>query len=237
MQLFVYATHLDVDPEQLIGKIVLVIDVLRATSVIATALHNGANKVQTTAIIEEALAQKNNNPKLMLGGEHNAFKIPGFDLGNSPLEYRSEKIAKKTVLLCTSNGTQAIAKAKNARILIAVCFLNLNVVVKTLGQFNEDVHVICSGTNGTFSLDDGLCAGLIIHELQKVKPINISDFGKLLSLPFKGEQADIFKLISFSKHAKTLIDKGLKADVKACAYLNSTAVIPRWENDGFIDSI
>ena len=101
MHIDIYPTHNQIPEGQLIGKNVVIIDVLRATSVIATALNNGANKVKTTSSIEDALKQKEMFPALLLGGERDANKIEGFDFGNSPLEYTTGKVQNKTILLST----------------------------------------------------------------------------------------------------------------------------------------
>lgn len=233
MHIEIYSTYHQVPEELLKDKNVIIIDVLRATSVITTALANDAIKVFTTHSIEEALEQKIKTPSLILGGERNAKIITGFDFGNSPLEYSKENISGKNILLCTTNGTQAVKKALHAKILIAASFLNLNAVVDYLDKLNEDFHIICSGTNGNFSLDDGLCAGLIIHELRKRRTVISNDFGELLTLPFKNESFSLDELLREGFHLNFLKNKGYSADVDYCLTINQLNFIPIWDIDGF----
>lgn len=235
MHIEIYPTHNQVPDGILKNKNIVLIDVLRATSVITTALANGANKVMTTHSFEDALDRKTKNPNLLLGGERNTIKIEGFDFGNSPLEYTKDKILNKTILLSTSNGTQAVKKAMDAKIMIAASFLNLNSVVDFMEKTNEDFIVISSGTNGHFSLDDGLCAGLIFHELRKRQSIlTTTDFGELLSLPFGKDSYSLTELLSNTFHLNYLKSKGFTADVDYCLSINQLNLIPIWKMDGFI---
>jgi len=234
MHIEIYSTHNQVTDNILNGKNVIIIDVLRATSVVATALNNGALKVMTSSSIEEAFAKKEKDPSLILGGERNAKKIKGFDFGNSPLEYTSENIAKKSILLCTTNGTQAVNKAKGAKVLIAASFLNIEAVVEFLQNLNEDFSIICSGTNDNFSLDDGLCAGLLLHELREKTTVSTNDLGELIVMPFKNDTFSLIDLIQSAYHLKYLISMGYSKDVDYCLDINRLKIIPIWKKDGFI---
>lgn len=234
MHLEIYPTHNHLNGDSIEDKNVVIIDVLRATSVIANALNIGALKIKTVASIEDAFFQKANYPELILGGERNAQKIAGFDLGNSPLEYSREKIANKTVLLCTTNGTQAVEKSKRAKRILAASFLNLKSVTDYLINIKEDTVVICSGTNGNFSLDDGLCAGLLLHELRKSKTISTNDFGELLLLPFENKNFDLKDTLKKASHSKYLESKGYGSDIHYCLDINRLNILPIWKNDGFI---
>lgn len=234
MHIEIYSTHNELVSGQLKNENVVIIDVLRATSVIITALANGARKVKTSISIDDAFEQKTKETTLLLGGERNAVKIEGFDFGNSPLEYTKEKIKNKTILLSTTNGTQSVNKASGAKMLIAASFLNLNSVVEYMLKINEDFHIICSGTQGEFSLDDGLCAGLILHELKKRCTVTSSDFGELLTLPFKKDSFSLQTLLSKAYHLNYLKGKGLSADIDYCLQINQFTLIPIWNTDGFV---
>ncbi|MDA3906834.1 MAG: 2-phosphosulfolactate phosphatase [Bacteroidales bacterium] len=234
MHIKIYSTANEVEIGQLKDKNVIIIDVLRATSVIATALTNGAKKVMTTHSIDVALAQKAKNPYLILGGERNAERIKGFDFGNSPLEYTSDNIRNENILLCTSNGTQAVNKALGANILIAASFLNLDSIVKYLENVNEDFNIVCSGTNGNFSLDDGLCAGLILSELRKRITVSTNDLGELLVIPFEKDSFSLHELLNECFHFNFLKNNGFSVDVDYCLNINYIDLIPIWDADGFI---
>lgn len=234
MHLEIYPTHNHLNGDSIENKNVVIIDVLRATSVIANALNNGASKIKTVASIEDAFMHKANDPALILGGERNAQKVTGFDFGNSPLEYSREKITGKTVLLCTTNGTQAVEKSKGAKRILVASFLNLKSLTDYLIKINEDTVVICSGTNGNFSLDDGLCAGLLLHELRKSKAVSTNDFGELLLLPFESEKFDLKDTLKKAAHLKYLESKGYGSDIHYCMEINRLDILPIWETDGFI---
>lgn len=234
MHVHVYPTHNQVPESELPAPIIVIIDVLRATSVIATALAHGAKNIMTSASIEDALEAKSVNPELLLGGERDAQKIPGFDLGNSPLEYTKEKIRDKRLLLCTSNGTKAVQKALGAETIIAASFLNADAVVNYLANKNKDIAIICSGTNGHFSLDDGLCAGYIIHLLRKSKKPICSDFAELLTLPFEKENFSLSKLLKNAFHLNYLNSRGYRADVDYCLNINFLKNVPIWNKTGFV---
>ncbi len=234
IQLDIFQTHNQVPEGSLKAKNVIIIDVLRATSVIITALANGATKIITAPSIEEAFAKKEKIPKLLLGGERMAVKVKGFDFGNSPMEYTSDKIQNRTVLLSTTNGTHAVEKAMGAKLILAASFLNLRAVVDYMEELNEDFTILCSGTNGNFSLDDGLCAGLIIHELRKRKALITTDFGELLSLVFQKNDFSLAELVEPAFHLALLRRKGHQNDIDYCLNINSLDVIPIWKGDGFV---
>ncbi len=149
--------------------IAVVLDVLRATSTITTALEKGCRYVIPVAEVEEARALAKDNPKLILAGERGAVKLPGFQLGNSPLEFTPEKINGKEIVLTTTNGTGTIkAAAEKAKLVLIGSFLNARAVAKEAAK-HSNILFACAGTNGRFSMDDTLAAGLIIKELLALK--------------------------------------------------------------------
>ena len=162
----VYGLPQVVSPEMLSGKLVVVIDVLRATTVITNALANGADGILIARSVEEAkmLAATHNG---LLAGERDAIMIEGFDFGNSPLEFTSDKIFRRKIVLTTTNGTSTLLSAGSGERLVAACFNNISSIVKFILHNRQDVVIICSGTNGKFSLDDALVAGTIICKLAK----------------------------------------------------------------------
>jgi len=225
MKIEVYATFDSV--KDLKGKIAIVIDVLRATSVITTALSNGAERVIPVASVEEAFAlAKGLNGRVLLGGERGAVKISGFDLGNSPLEYKREQVMGKTVILTTSNGTKAIKASEDAHLVLIGCFLNAGAVAEKALEFacsgeTAGVAVVCAGTLGQFSLDDAACAGLIVDclvrniERQK-KILELSDLAFVCRDLYLHHQRDLRALISNAAHYRRLISLGFERDIDYC---------------------
>lgn len=151
--------------DNLTDRVVVVTDVLRATSTIITALENGATRVIPAVEIPEALARKTAlGADCVLGGERGGVIIDGFHYGNSPREFTPEVIAGKTLVLCTTNGTRALAHCRAARQILIGAFINLSTVAQTLAD-EQDVTVVCSGTNRRITSEDVLFAGALAARL------------------------------------------------------------------------
>ncbi len=228
------------------GKTAIVIDVLRATSVITTALVNGAREVIPVKSVEEAqdLYSRSDAANTLRGGERNALKIEGFDLGNSPLEYKKNTIESKTIILTTTNGTNAINNIKGADEVLLTCFRNAEAVASLIARRNDeaiqrhgnlpglpqfaciDVIVVCAGTEGRFSLDDGLCAGMLIELLKQKTEVETDDFGLLLHHYYLENQPNLFKALAGCYHLKRLFTLGFYDDIQFCLETNCVATIP-----------
>jgi len=214
--------------ENMHGRIAVVIDVLRATSVIATALGNGAALVRPVAGIGEALAGK--NEKTLLGGERHADKIEGFDLGNSPLEYTRDTVQGKEIILTTTNGTKALTRCREAAMIITGSFLNCSPVVKFLRNQELPVELVCAGTNGEFSLDDFLLAGLMCDKLSQWGPVEQNDLVNLAVNTWKSAEDDgLHHALRECKHFNILKSKGLRTDLDYCLTLNQLDIIPVYD--------
>ena len=216
------------------GKTAVVIDVLRATSVITTALDNGVREVLPVADIAEAqslYAQLDANATLR-GGESNAVKIEGFDLGNSPLEYKRKTVEGKTLILTTTNGTQAIQNMKGADVAVLACFRNASAVAEYLLSLPQcdsptnGVVIVCAGTEGRFSLDDGLCAGMLIGLLKQKTEVETDDLGLLLNHYYNESQANLLGALSGCYHLKRLFTLGFYDDIRFCLDANCVTTIP-----------
>lgn len=218
--------------EDFSGKTAVVIDVLRASSVIVTALSNGANSVVPAAGIEEAFSLYNQHPhNSLLCGERDTIKIEGFHLGNSPLEYTSAVISGKDLILCTSNGTKALRACRAAARLYIASFLNLDAVARQLAAENTDVVIVCSGTNGKFSLDDALCAGMLINAISKHKNVALCDLSQALLGLARGNQQPLELALQDCYHIGYLREKGFSSDIAYCLRVNMTGCLPFWQID------
>lgn len=218
------------------GKTVIVIDVLRATSVITTALYNGALDVVTVKTVEEAdsLAANRNAQPILRGGERNAVRIAGFDFGNSPLEYTPETVGGKHLIITTTNGTQAIQNVKSASEVVMACFRNAAAVVDAIvtAYFAlNDVAIVCAGTEGQFSLDDGLCAGMIIELLKQRVEVVTDDLGLLLSRDYRAHRHDLLAALSECFHLRRLSALGFDGDIRYCLETNCVATVPVLRNN------
>jgi 2-phosphosulfolactate phosphatase len=140
-------------------SIVVVIDVLRASSAITTAFYNGVSKMIPVASIEEARKYKENG--FLVAAERNAEIVEGFDLGNSPFGYMNNKVKGKTIAITTTNGTHAINVARHAGRVVIGSFLNMEIVAEFLKKEKKDVLFLCAGWKDKFNLEDTLLAGAI----------------------------------------------------------------------------
>lgn len=217
-------------PEQINGKLVIVIDVLRATSVICTALSNGAKDIIPVETIDEAKSLHMQHT--LLAGERMGFKIENFDLGNSPLEYTRETVFNKTIILTTTNGTRAIKNSLNAKKIVIAGFLNLNSVVNYILEQELDVCIVCAGTENHFSLDDAICAGNIIAEVYAKNPnIKLTDAAFAhKSMYISSNKIEIF-LLEGCNHYSYLINNGFEKDVSYCLQKNLLSVLPIYQNN------
>jgi 2-phosphosulfolactate phosphatase len=227
--LHITLTARDIRQEELRGKIAVVIDVLRATSVMVTALANGARWVKTVATVEEALQMK--SPSVLLGGERHALPIEGFDFSNSPLEYTAERVGNAGIVLTTTNGTQALSKCGAAGEVVIGAFINRRAITDYLAKQDLPVELICAGTNGEFSLDDFLCAGLICSTLIKSAGFEPDDLAQLAIRSWNQGKNDIHSALSGARHYNVLKSKGFEADLDYCLRVDTHPVLVRRDRE------
>ncbi len=219
------ARHANMD--KIKGSRTVVIDVLRATTVIITALQNGAKWVLPVAEINDAWERKKEFPDAILGGERDAIKLPGFDNGNSPLEYTAEKVSGRGVILTTTNGTKALENTFDADEVLIGAFLNMTAVAKYLADSDKPVHLFCAGTRGEFSMDDFLCAGGIISLLDSISPVDPDDLCILAKNTWDAGNKDIHEYLSSCKHYNTLITNRFEKDLEYCLSIDTHTIIPK----------
>ncbi|MCU4174217.1 2-phosphosulfolactate phosphatase [Carboxylicivirga sp. N1Y90] len=210
------------------GKVAIVIDVLRATSVMVTALNNGAKEVIPVLSPEEAFALKKENPKqVLLGGERDTLAIEGFDYGNSPLDYVPGVVENKTIVMTTSNGTRAIKGSVAANKIVIASFLNVKSIVESISE-GDDPVLVCSGSNDFFTIEDSLCAGMIISILGQIFDIQLSD-GALAMKELYETNKDLEQIASGGNHYKLLQKRGFYDDLKYCFQKNSIQLVPYYK--------
>ena len=229
MKIDVILTGKEVSQEQVKGTAVVVVDVLRATSVIITALKNGAKSVVPVLSVEEALLTKKKLEQVVLGGERKAQKIEGFDLSNSPLEYTHTAIHDKNVILTTTNGTLAITRSSAAKRVLIGALLNATAVAKEAVGEDTDIIVVNSGTNGQFSMDDFITTGALIHEMLKEKPYELTDIART-SLFIYESHPDLISYVKEAKHYKVLEELHLEEDLAYCFQKDLLKVVPEYKN-------
>jgi 2-phosphosulfolactate phosphatase len=193
----------------------VVFDVLRATSTMITALAHGATEIYPVCTIDEALSLKAQWPHALLGGERQGEAIAGFDLGNSPLEYR-DNVRGRTIITTTTNGTVALRACDRAQRVLIGALLNLDALAAELcrGQ-TSNVLLVCAGTFDSFALEDALGAGALVREM--------SDRGSVTALTDSAQAAlaiaaaDENALLRMAKNARALLGKGRAEEVEWCS--------------------
>ena len=229
MKLDVLFSPIQADELFFTGKTTVVVDILRASTTIVTALTNGAKEVVPVGTVEFAVKISGGmfGGQTLLGGERNTKKIDGFALGNSPSEYTSKIVGGKTIVFYSTNGSRAIVKAKYSANLFICAFNNIKALATHLKKLNEDVLILCSGNNNFFSLEDSICAGMLTNELiNREQKVDLTDSSKGALALYKSLGKNILKMLSESEHGKLLSNNGHKNDLKDCAELNNTNVIP-----------
>lgn len=223
----------DVDELFFAKKTTVVIDVLRATTTIATAIQNGVREVIPVNTVAFAMKVSGDafGGQMLLGGERNTKIIEGFNLGNSPLEYTPEIVKGKSVILFTTNGTKAIVKAKYSENLFTCCFNNLSAIVERLVNVEQDIYILCAGSNGMFSLEDSVCAGALTAKILESKnDVKLSDGATASNLLYKSLGKNIIKMLKETEHGKLLIENGFENDLEYCANIDSHNVVPTFTN-------
>ena len=210
--------------------IVVVIDVLRATSVICTAFHYGVKKIIPISSIEEASIYLKKG--FHVAAERKGEIVNGFKLGNSPLTYMNGDLEGQTLVITTTNGTKAIETAKDCKQLLIGSFLNLDALSNYLLQMNKNVLLLASGWQGKFCLEDTICAGAICNQLLKTnKFTSINDTTIASKYLFQSAQSNYFGYLKASSHRKRLKKLKLNEDIKHCLTPNLTDVIPFREDN------
>jgi len=222
---------------ELTGKLVVVIDVLRASSTIVTALANGCNGFIPIFSPDQAKkkAQQFEKERLLLGGEREGIKIEGFDLGNSPREYKREAVKDKTIIFSTTNGVKTLEMVKNAHRIIIGSFLNLHAVGNYCANYQGDILIICAGREGRFSLEDTACAGMLIDSFKNAfsGTYQESDASLTAWVLYKKFGNNILEVLRKSQHGRYLKSVGLEKDLKFCSQLDFFNIVPVFR-DGII---
>jgi len=229
-------------PAATAGGIAVVIDVLRASTTMVTAVAEGAAGVWPVATLAEAhtLAERM-RPAVVRGGERGGRRITGFDLGNSPLEYTRGRIGGREVVITTTNGTAAIAACSTAAETLVGAIVNRQAVARAVRQLAvrqglTEVHLVCAGTDGEVSAEDVLGAGAILDAaiadwpqagdgLDRVAADAIANFRQLAAA--ENPTAALESAFRHSPGGRNLLALGMAVDLGACARIDTRPVVPR----------
>lgn len=241
MKLFIYHTP-EATPTDKLPDCAIAVDVLRATTTMATALDAGAEGVQVFSDVKELMdvSEKWPEDKRIRVGERGGKKVEGCDEGNSPLNFTPEVVSGKRLFMTTTNGTRCLQRIQNSPVVLAAALINRSSVVKyLLAKQPETVWILGSGWEGSYSLEDTVCAGAIAHSLvsEGGYPIdnwagNDEVFGAI-ALYLQWQQ-QLFELMNHASHGKRLKALECYEDLKYCAQTDILDVLPIQKEPGLL---
>jgi 2-phosphosulfolactate phosphatase len=228
----IYPLPTDIEPGDLAGGVAVVIDVLRASTTIITALANGAARVIPCGIVETArsLAAEDESGNTLTGGERRGVKIEGFDLDNSPASYSRERVAGKTIAFTTTNGTAALLKTDGAARVLIGALVNRQAIVDVLHADGRPVHLICAGTDGRLTSEDLLGAGAIAAGLTRFDDVELEDNATHNAARQWSETpgSQLLAALRGSSGGSNLVELGFDRDIVRAAEVDSIAIVPEY---------
>lgn len=235
MRLDVFFTPGQVKPGDLAGRLVAVVDVLRASTSIATALGNGARTVIPLEGADEVIVRSKDfaRSQILLAGEQKMLPISGFDLGNSPEAFTPEVVEDKTILITTTNGTRALLGVQGARDIVIASYVNFTAVLtlmKVAAGTDTDIAIVCASEEGSFTLEDAACAGRYVRAIPKRASIELNDAAVASVLIEKKYGDNIAKVFKESTHGQALQEAGFGDDLAACAEVDAYPVVPIYQD-------
>lgn len=231
MRVDVYLAPSELSPAALDGRVVAVVDVLRATTTIAAALFAGARAVVPFIETEDAVrtAKQYERGEVTLAGERNMLAIPGFRLGNSPIEFTAAHVRDLTVLLTTTNGTRALLASEDAKAVYAASYANFSVTLERLSAAlaaGDPVAIVCAASAGVVAMEDVGCAGRYVDALRAAHGgVALNDGAKLAAMVSAHFGDDIVGLFAEANHGTALAEKGFSDDLHVCAALDLYPVL------------
>jgi 2-phosphosulfolactate phosphatase len=230
----------DAERASLEKRQIVVVDVLRTCTTIATALRNGAAKVIPVATVEEAtrLAPTLDPKQRLLCGERDGAKVNGFDLGNSPREFDRARVEGKTLLFASTNASPLMAGLLVGRDQRLLSYVNLSAVAQAVLEDGADLSIVCAGKNGQVSLEDTACAGALVRRLTEggrggrggkgSAPAGsaLNDAAEMAAAYDRAHGATPEEILRRSEHGRTLIELGFEGDLPLCAAVDSVPVVP-----------
>ena len=220
-----------IDAYDLRGTVVVVTDILRATSSITTALAHGVKAIRPVETLAECLnlVQQGYVGAAERGGQ----KVEGFDLGNSPIDFMQDRLQDVHIAMTTTNGTLAIARCSHANQVIAGSFLNLGPVINYLKNLPYDVLILCAGWKGKVNMEDSLFAGAVLEGLKGVFDLD-GDAARTALYLYKKAKRDLFGFLRGSSHVERLMHLGLENDIRFCLEYDKYTIVPVLKQDHLV---
>lgn len=213
--------------------IVVIIDIFRATSSICYGIENGAEAIIPVSEVEECAAYREMGLNYLLAAERDGKVVDGFDFGNSPFSYTAEKVAGKTVVLTTTNGTHALHLSRKAKKIVIGSFLNTTALCNWLKSQNENILLVCAGWKNNFNLEDTLFAGAVVDQLKHFD-FKLDDAAIAANDLFQIGKSDIDQYLKKTSHGERLKKLGIEKDIAFCLQTDLTTAIPVLEGERLV---
>ena len=210
------------------GKIVIVVDIFRATSCIVTGLAYGVKTIYPVATIDQCMAYQKKG--MIIAGERGGQKVDGFDIGNSPYEYMNDEFQGKDIAVTTTNGTQAIISSKGADQILIGAFLNLRAIADYILDQDKNIIIHCAGWKGMINIEDSLFAGALINEIKSSHQPS-GDAAHMASDLYLYHQMDLIHASHNSSHAKRLAAFGIEKDLDFCMEMSLYSIVPVYHDN------
>ncbi|NJL10845.1 MAG: 2-phosphosulfolactate phosphatase family protein [Calothrix sp. SM1_7_51] len=241
MKLFIYHTP-ELTPKDKIPECAIAVDVLRATSTMATVLAAGGEAVQVFSDLEKLMTVSEKWPaeKRLRAGERGGGKVAGFELGNSPLDCTPEFVQGKRLFISTTNGTRTLQRVQDASVVLTGAFINRKRVVEYLVENQpETVWIVGSGWEGSFSLEDTACAGAIAHGVQEQTNLPIEKLAgndeTISSVSLYSQwKENVLGLLHHASHGQRLLRLDGSEDLKYCSLTDILDVLPIQKEPGVL---
>ncbi len=205
------------------SRIVVVVDVLRATTCMVTALANGVSKIRAYADLDTCRDMRSHG--YVIAGERGGQKVEDFDLGNSPLSYLNDAYLGEQLAVTTTNGTLAIDKSRDAHEVIIGAMVNLDAIVEYLKSQDRDVLIFCAGWKGKVNMEDTLFAGAVVDKLQDIFEPEC-DAPQIAQMVYNNAKDDIIGYLKNASHVKRLSGFDIEDDIEFCLTPNKYDIVP-----------
>lgn len=217
-----------VSPETLSGGVVVVIDVLRASTTMVHALAAGCDEIYPVETVSQAhlLAKELKEKAPLLVGERDGVRIKDFDLGNSPAEFTQDRCLGRSVVCTTTNGTRAIVHAKSASRILIGAFVNYSAICEELRGTKLPIHLLCAGSSGEIALEDVLYAGAIVDFLVQGEDCELNDAARIAWDAYEHHGDVLISALELSRAGQRLLSLGFDLDLKDAAAVDRFGLVP-----------
>jgi 2-phosphosulfolactate phosphatase len=231
LKIDIYSSHRNINISDIKNKNVVCIDVFRTTSTLIGAFNNGLKRflVVDDPIKAPDYTDDLDNDRILMGGVDNFNFITGFDIGDSILDYSSNTVKGKELIYYNSDSSPAIKKGSRGKRMFLGGFVNMHAVAKKLVKLDDDIAIVCSGTNGNFSLEDGLAAGGIIKEIRLLKKRpDLSEYAFVMDKMYAAYHSKLLSALKKSVTYEKLISLGCENDIEYALTLNQFDIVPTY---------